>query len=352
MSLSNPQQYMNDLGGFRNQIGRKVEEYKNKQDLVNSTVGKLKSKALQKAQDVMKQGQSLVNTAYESQGGAAALKVLGKGGTKAVTWAKGKVQDKIAQRLASREGGASNTGNQQKGIDTKESEAPQELKTKGDIQDRFDKLDESNSKDEIQNRFDRLDDKPGARDNEGIEMSENPGQGADMAGAKSAEQSAAQGTAGSESKTQTSFEQSSGGSESLENSQGGMLSREGTPGAGETAGQGDGAAAVTKVDAEGGVNDAENVVKDVTRVGAVTAEEDGIVDVAAATSWIPIIGEIMAGAAAVAGIAVGVDGLVEAAQGGSMVKKAEAMPDAAPQKPSAVNVAGTYVTPTRSSLSV
>ena len=74
MSLSNPQQYMNDLGGFRNQIGRKVEEYKNKQDLVNSTVGKLKSKALQKAQDVMKQGQSLVSTAYESQGGAAALR--------------------------------------------------------------------------------------------------------------------------------------------------------------------------------------------------------------------------------------------------------------------------------------
>ena len=338
---------MNDLGGFRNQIGRKVEEYKNKQDLVNSTVGKLKSKALQKAQDVMKQGQSLVSTAYESQGGAAALKVLGKGGTKAVTWAKGKVKDKIAQRLASREQGASNTGNEQKEIDTKEGEAPQELKTKGDIQDRFDRLNESNSKDEIQNRFDRLNENPAARDSQGIEMSENPSAGAEMSDAKSAEQSAAQ---GAESKTQSSFEQSPGGSESLENSQGGMLKREDTPGAGETAGGGDNA--VTKVDAEDGVNDAENAVKNVTKVGAIGAEEDGLADAAAATSWIPIIGEIMAGAAAVAGVAVGVDGLVEAAQGGSMVKKAEAMPDAAPQKSSAVNVAGTYVTPTRSSLSV
>lgn len=284
MSVSNPQQYLNDLGGFRNQIGNKVEAYKNKQDLVNLGVGKLKSKALQKAQDLMKQGQNLVSTAYESQGGAAAAGVLAKGGKKAASFVKGKIQERLAQR----EGAANNQGNQQQGIDRQEEKGTE--------------MDEMKSNVGGEERGSMPKNVP-----DRAEMDE------DFAGYESKDAGAGE-TEGAESKVATEDDAVGDAVEGAETAGGE---------AGEVGGE----------------------------VLAGEAAAEGLGDAAAATSWIPIVGEIFAGAAAAAGIGVGVAGLVEEAQGGDAEKKAENMTDTAP-KAAAVNVAGTYVTPTRSSLMV
>lgn len=299
MSVSNPQQYLNDLGGFRNQIGNKVEAYKNKQDLVNLGVGKLKSKALQKAQDLMKQGQNLVNTAYESQGGAAAAGVLAKGGKKAASFVKGKIQERIAQRAG--------IGNEeQQGVEMKIPGKPRY----GDQEQAMKNRD------------------AGREGND-----DGPSEGQSSAMDKDFEQDMKQSGAndgGGETKAAETAE---------------------TPGAGETeGGSAGGSSAEGKVETESDnvVNTAAN---DGTKLLGAAADDEVIDDVAAATSWIPIVGEIFAGAAAAAGIGVGIAGIVEEAQGGDAEKKAENMTDTAP-KAAAVNVAGTYVTPTRSSLMV
>ncbi len=277
MSISNPQQYLNDLGGFRNQLGQKIDEYKSKQSLINQGVGKLKSKALQKAQDIMKQGQNLVSTAYESQAGAAAGSVLAKGGKKAVSWAKGKIQDRLAQR----EGAANNQGNQQQGIDREEGTEMQEMKSS---------IGEGEARGVMPKNVPDV-----------VRMDE------DFAG----------------------YDRS---------------------GAGETEG------AESKVAAEDdavgdAVESAETVGGEAGEVVAGETAAESLGEISAATSWIPIVGEVLAASAAAAGIGVGISGLVEEGQGGDAEKKAEDMTDTAPKAP-AMNVAGTYVTPTRSSLMV
>jgi hypothetical protein len=284
MTSTNPQQYISDLGGFQNQIGSKVDAYKNKQDLVNSTVGKLKSKALQKAQDVMKQGQNLVNTAYESQGGAAAVKLLGKGGTKAASWAKGKVQEKLAQRQ-----GVAN--NQAKGMEEEKGTEMEEL------------------------------------------PSENVAEGERGSMPKST-------TVGMDEDFAGYAKEDGGGEEKGE-------AEPETPGAGET--EGGNAEAKVESETNDDVPSGSNTTDEIADLGV---GDEVLDDAAAATSWIPIIGEILAGAAAVAGIGVGVAGLVDEAKGGAAEKKAEAMPTTASQPVAPVNVAGTYVVAAKSSLSV
>lgn len=280
MSVSNPTNYLNDLQGFRSQIEAKVGDYKDKKELLGKAKGLLKNKALEQAQKTIKQGENLVQTAYESAVGMAGAKVVGKVGGKIASMAKEKLQ-------SLREGAANNQGNQTQGIDREEGTEMNEMKS-GDV------IEGETRGRMATNVPDR------------VEMDE------DFEGYERA-------------------------------------------GAGEVQG------AETKVadeddDAVEGVAEAGEETADVGgeiagEAGAEVAAE-GLGEAAAATSWIPFVGEILAGAAAATGIGAGVAGLVEEGQGGDEEKKAEAMPNNTPKAPPALNIAGSYVVPTRSSLLV
>lgn len=94
-------------------------------------------------------------------------------------------------------------------------------------------------------------------------------------------------------------------------------------------------------------NTAETGAEDLAEMGAV---DTGLDEAAAATSWIPFIGEILGGAAAIASLGTAIAGGVEAIEAGNVEDKVQKQGVAAvaaiqQQRQTAQNVAGGYVAP-------
>ena len=87
--------------------------------------------------------------------------------------------------------------------------------------------------------------------------------------------------------------------------------------------------------------------------GAAGAAAEGLAEAAAATSWIPFVGEILGAAAAATGLAAAGYGVYEEIAGGAKEAAAEKIPGTLNrnQLPSA-NLAGGYIAPVASSVAV
>jgi hypothetical protein len=287
MTTSDVQNYLNDLGGFRNQLEGRLQQHQDKLAQINQTVGAKKSKALQKAADLSKKGQALVNTAYEGTAVGAAGKLLKPVAKRAIK--------AIGRAVRSPEGGANNQMTASQGVDR---EAPPE--SQGQEMSEFKPTDAEAPRGTIP------EENPGSLDQFSREMDEITGGAGESKG-------------GEESK--------GGDDEEVE-------AAADDEAAGDAAG-------------EAGADVAEDVGVEAAAEGAAA----GLGEAAAATSWIPIVGEVLGAAAAAAGVGAGVAGLVEEAQGSAATSAAEALPDKV-KNIATQNVAGSYVVPTQSSVNI
>ena len=82
-----------------------------------------------------------------------------------------------------------------------------------------------------------------------------------------------------------------------------------------------------------------------------SAAETALSEIASSTSWIPFIGEIMGGVAAVGGLVTAGIGIYDDVKGGAQEAAADLMPTRASNLPSA-NLSGSYIAPIKSSVNV
>tara|TARA_R110000824_G_scaffold204549_3_gene389316 strand:+ start:1959 stop:3080 length:1122 start_codon:yes stop_codon:yes gene_type:complete len=82
-----------------------------------------------------------------------------------------------------------------------------------------------------------------------------------------------------------------------------------------------------------------------------SAAETALTEIASSTSWIPFVGEIMGGIAAVGGLVTAGIGIYDDVKGGAQEAAADLMPTRAPNLPSA-NLSGSYIAPIQSSVNV
>ena len=104
---------------------------------------------------------------------------------------------------------------------------------------------------------------------------------------------------------------------------------------------------------EGAEDLAETGASTLGDLGGMAAGESALADAAAATSWIPFVGEVLGGIAAVGGLVAAGVGIYDDIKGGGLQQKADDMASSLKksQLPS-VSVAGAYSAPLASSVNV
>ena len=365
--MNNPFAFSNDLNAFRGAVAAEQQNYDHKVGILQSTQLAKRTKALNKAKAFIEKGEELTKQGLE----AAAVPHLGK-----LTYKAGKsVYNRIRGRsVAQREAGdetsvdeASEMPSSSNRAAAEDDDAVQEVSNQGGGEIEMRNMASSGDADNIEmqrmtdvggrtgtnpgateeaERYDReglgnermtdeqmsnINERAGMRAND-IDAPERPGQ---VRGNGVEDQD----SLGSNSRGDNLGEDLAEDAGDVEES-----------GASLAEGAGDVASGIGS-----GIEAAAGAASDAVAGGVAAAEgvASGLAEAAAATSWIPFLGEVLAGAAGIAGLASAGVGVYEEIAGGSQESQAEKIPAqlSRSQLPSA-SVAGGYIAPLQSSVQV
>jgi hypothetical protein len=377
--MNNPFNFQNDLNGFRSSIGNSIATYDHNVNVLNAGVLRKKTDAIRHASETLEKGAELVRTGLETEGAIAGGKVIhaaGKAIYKAVSNKMGRSAANNTENTSTDEtepssgGGSNNTSSDQaveepqgEGVEMRNmSRGGGEGSGETEGLGRTIEPDDNISRPTNANETDM-----GGDQGSGVEMTDRvganqPGRPTEQPETKEEEprdygepedvgenpmdrdvpddQLRSQGNMGDASTTDNL------GADLTSDAQDAISAgTEGAEGAGQAlSGVGDALSGAAETGASALTGAAE---------GGLAAGESALADAAAATSWIPFIGEVLGGIAAVGGLVTAGVGIYDDVVGGDQQKKADEM--AASLKPGQlpkVSVAGAYTAPITSSVAV
>lgn len=336
--MNNPFNLQNDLNGFRSSVGNQVAAYDHNVDILNAGVLRKKAAAIRGAKDTLDKGAELLRTGLETEGAIAGGAVIHKAGKAIYNKIYGTAKKAVKKAADQAEGGEEGEGEgtpEDTGGDLGSSRAqPQEIEM----------TDRSSGSSQSQTRTIESD------DNVSRPTNARPGEGGGEQGEGVEMTDRSQGRIGNEqsqgeTKTSDDVEETKEGDigdlgEDLAQDAGDAITAgtEGAEGAASAlSGAGDALASGLS-----GAGDA---------LAGGMAAESSLAEAAAATSWIPFVGEVLGGIAAVGGLVAAGVGVYEDVVGGDQQKKAEDMANSIAKNPQ-IQVAGTYTAPLASSVAI
>jgi hypothetical protein len=333
--MNNPFNLQNDLNGFRASVGNQVAAYDHNVAILNTGVLRKKAEAIRAAKETLDKGAELLRTGLETEGAIVGGKAIGKAGKA--------IYNKVMGNKTAKAANESKAGDDTEGGSTPED-------TGGDLGGG------ANQSQEIE-MTDRSSSNAPSQQTRTIESDDNvsrptnarPGEGGGEQGEGLEMTDRSQGRIGrpsdGETKTSDDLEETKEGDigdlgedlaeDASDAVQAGTEAAEGASSA--ITGAGDALAG-----AASGVGDA---------LAGGMAAESSLAEAAAATSWIPFVGEVLGGIAAVGGLVAAGVGVYEDVVGGDQQKKADEMANKIAQNPQ-IQVAGTYTAPLASSVAV
>ena len=339
----------NDLNGFRASVGNSIAQYDHNIDVLNTGVIRKKVGAAKKAADTLGKGAELLRTGLETEGAIVGGKLIGAAGKQiygAVSRRLGSAASDVTEKLGSTvQTGTSGVATPIGGNNVN----PEFQSGQGTDVNSTEMSDLGGGRRPVSNQF--------TRDGQDPETGLRTSPQADPATGETKENFSPNEDGYGETKAGDSVETKAGDlGDDLATDAGDVAdsAASAAEGAGNVAaGAGDAVASAasgvtdTVASAAAAAGDAASSAV----AGAGAAAESALSEVAAATSWIPFIGEIMGGVAAVGGLVTAGIGIYDDVVGGAQQAAAEAMPDKASNLPS-VNLAGSYIAPISSSVNV
>lgn len=347
--MNNPLALSNELNSFRGAIQEQIAFHDNMVDNLNKNVLAKRTEAIAQAGKIAAKGAELVRTGLEAEGAIAGGKAIGAAG-KAIynKFYKGRSVANREQTQNTESQEQATQGAEDTGGDT--GEVSSSSARSGEIE-MTDIGEANNAEGEGLGRVIQGDNvarptnvtgEPTSTEGAGdIELSERgmrPGQ--DRPTTETTEGTEAGETAG-ETAEETTGDLGDALGDATQAAEG-AVSDAVESGASALSGAGDALAGAAT-----GIGDAA----DAAITGGAEAAESALAEAAAATSWIPFVGEVLGGIAAVGGLVTAGVGVYDDIVGGDAEKKAEQMATKAAPQPG-VNVAGGYIAPLASSVSV
>tara|TARA_R110000796_G_scaffold90169_5_gene193940 strand:- start:3075 stop:4220 length:1146 start_codon:yes stop_codon:yes gene_type:complete len=381
--MNNPFNMTNDLNGFRASVGNSIAQYDHNIDVLNTGVIRKKVAAARKAADTLGKGAELLRTGLETEGAIVGGKLIGAAGrqiygavSRKLATAASDVTERLGSTVQSTTSTAADAGDQAissvrtvatpsgggnvnpefragQGQEMKSQELDDVSSERPFIDETPDPYGRADTSQrvfgETKDDMDDMDDAPdmvgGGQPRTGLTETKTSdlGDAGDAAGdaadsAVSAAEGAGNVAAGAGDAAQAAADAASSGVTAASD-------------AASAAAGGAADAASAAAQAAGGAASAAGDAASAALAGGGAAAESALAEVAAATSWIPFIGEIMGGVAAVGGLVTAGIGIYDDVKGGIQQGAAEAMADKASNLPS-VDLAGSYIAPISSSVNV
>ena len=352
--MNNPLALSNELNSFRGAIQDQIAFHDNMVENLNKNVLAKRTKAIADAGKLAAKGAELVRTGLEAEGAIAGGKAIGAAG-KAIygKFFKGKsvanreqTENTESQEQATQ--GAEDTGGDTGEVSSSSARGGEiEMSDMGEAnnvpqQEGLNRVIESD--DNIARPSNVRGDEPSTEGSGDIEMSERgirPGRERTPEESEAGETAQETSEATGETAEETAGDLGDAVSDATQAAEG-AVSDAVESGASALSGAGDALAGAAT-----GVGDAASALA----TGGAEAAESALAEAAAATSWIPFVGEVLGGIAAVGGLVTAGVGVYDDIVGGEQEKKAEAMATKAAPVPG-VNVAGGYIAPLSSSVQV